>query len=469
MKTRYGNKVFPLTAAQMLHFFSLKYCPRKELLNIGTSLTIEIDIDKDLLRESIGEAYDRQEAMRIRLVEDKEGNAYQYIVKKDDREIPYFDFTGWKEEDAKSKMEEWTKTPFEIFDSPLNKIVIIKTPDGFEGLYFCANHITMDAQSLILFLRDVIEIYCFKKYSDHEELTYPKEMASYIKQLKKDLEYEAGSKASIRDREFFQKYITEREPIFTHIDGRTLLENERIQKKNPNLRAATYVTQDINANIANFNLEEGPSNELMQFCKDNQTSMVCLLLMGLRTYLQKENDIDDVSIVSTIARRATLQEKRSGGTRIHCFPFRTIVSKEDTFIEGLCKIRDGQNELFRHANFSSVEYFGTRSKHFKLEPGQTYDPMSLTYQPMTQKENGLGKLGDIQYKSTRYTNGVAAQALYLTVSHRGCDNGLEFGFEHQTGVVTYEKLEYMYYYMCKILFEGVRNPDKTVGEIIASV
>ncbi len=469
MKTRLGNKVYPLTAAQMLHFFALKYCPRKELLNIGTSLTIEIDIDKDLLREAIREAYDRQEAMRIRLVEDKDGTVYQYIAKTDDREIPYFDFTGWSAEDAKAEMENWTKTPFERYDTPLNKIVIVKTPDGFEGLYFCADHITMDAQSLILFLRDVIEIYCFKKYTDHPELAYPKPMASYVEQLKKDLEYEAGSKQSIKDREFFQKYITEKEPFFTHIDGRALLENERKIKNNPNLRAATYVSQDINANIANFNLEADASEELMKFCADNGISMVCLLLMGLRTYFQKENDTDDVSIVSTVARRATLKEKRSGGTRIHCFPFRTIVSKEDTFLEGIHKIRDGQNQLFRHANFSSVEYFYTRSNFFKLDPGQTYDPMSLTYQPMTAKGNGLGKLGAIHYKSARYTNGVAAQALYLTVSHRGEDNGLEFGFEHQTGVVTYEKLEYMYYYVCKILFEGIRNPDKTVGDIIASV
>ncbi len=68
--------------------------------------------------------------------------------------------------------------------------------------------------------------------------------------------------------------------------------------------------------------------------------MTCLLLMGLRTYLQKENNLDDISLTTTIARRATLQEKRSGGTRIHCFPFRTIVPREDTFIEGIYKIRD---------------------------------------------------------------------------------------------------------------------------------
>ena len=48
---------------------------------------------------------------------------------------------------------------------------------------------TMDAQSLILFLKDVIEIYANMKY---EGMEYPKEMKSYIAQLEKDLEYGGG-------------------------------------------------------------------------------------------------------------------------------------------------------------------------------------------------------------------------------------------------------------------------------------
>ena len=80
--------------------------------------------------------------------------------------------------------------------------------------------------------------------------------------------------------------------------------------------------------------------------------MTCLLLMGLRTYLQKQNGNEDVSLTTTIARRATLTEKRCGGTRIHCFPFRTIISRDKTFLEGMEIIRDTQNQYFRHASYS---------------------------------------------------------------------------------------------------------------------
>lgn len=464
MKTRKGCKVYSLTAAQKLHYYCMKYCPKKQVLNIGSGLTIQVDLDWDILRQSIKEAISRCEAMRVRFTEDKEGNVYQYMVKEDDPEIRHFDFTGWKPEHADDKLTEWTSTPFEPYDTPMYEIVMIKMPDAFQGIYIKVNHLIMDAQSLIAFFKDIIELYCSKVY---EEINYPKEMASYIAQLEKDLAYEAGSKAAARDREFFEKLISSSEPIFTDIYGKDKLMAERKKEKNPKFRAATNVSDNVDANISNFYLEEEAAKKLMAFCEENQVSMTCLLLMGLRTYLQKENDEEDISLTTTIARRATLLEKRCGGSRIHCFPFRTVVSREDTFLDAIYKIRDMQNQYFRHANYSPSEYYAFRKQHYNLKDGQTYEPLSLTYQPLTMKYDGPGldKLGDIQYHVKRYSNGACAHTLYLTVSHVP-DGRMDFCFEYQTGVVTHEKLEEIYYYLCRIMFRGIEDSSRTVGEII---
>lgn len=73
MKTRKGYKVYPLTNAQKFHYYYLDFSPKKEVLNIGTSLTIEVDLDWNVLKESIYEAYERNECMRVRFVSDKDG------------------------------------------------------------------------------------------------------------------------------------------------------------------------------------------------------------------------------------------------------------------------------------------------------------------------------------------------------------------------------------------------------------
>ena len=462
MIERKGYQTYPLTAAQKFHFYYLDYCPKKAVVNVGTSLTIAYELDIDVLRQAVYKAYERCEAMRLRFAYDtKEKQWYQYVVEKEEREIEYVDFSGKSMEEAEAIMKQWTEVPFEREDSPMNRLVLIKTPDGNQGIYLLGDHLTLDAQSLICFMRDIIELYCNAMF---EGVEYPKEMRSYIEQLEKDLAYEAGSKAQQRDREYFYKLIEQSEPIYNGIDGPKALEEER--KKNPKARAAQCISGNVTSALDIFHLEEEPTTRLMNFCEQQHISLQCLLIMGIRTYLQKMNGNDDVSINVAYARRATLAEKKSGGTRIHSFPFRTIISEDMTFLEGIHVIRDSQNETFRHTNFDPVEYFGYRRKVYPVEPGRTYEPMSLTYQPMTLKEKGLNQLGDITYKTKWYPNGATTQAMYLTVMHRPDDNGLDFNFEHQVEAISKETLEYFYYYMCKIMFKGIENPGLKIGDII---
>lgn len=464
METKNGYKLYPLTVAQKFHAYYLEFCPLKSVVNIGTSVTIGFDVDFDVLKESIYKAYERCDFMRLRFTKDEEGNWYQYMVEKEERDIEYVDFRGKTMEEAEEIMKEWTRVPFEREDSPLNRVVMITTPDGFNGSYLLGDHMIMDAQSLITFQRDVIELYCHTMYPNDAD--YPKDMTSYWDQVERDLAYEAGSKAQKRDREFFQKLIDESEPIYNGVSGAGQLQEERDKYNDPTLRACTNASRQVESALHIFHLEEEPTQRLMDFCEKYHVSLATLLLMGLRTYFQKENGNDDVSINTCIARRATIKEKKSGGTRIHSFPFRTIISRDKTFLEGIYEIRDLQNEYFRHANYNPVEYLNYRSKKYPHAPGQTYEPMSLTYQPLTLKEKGLTKLGDIQYKTKWYPNGATTQALYLTVMHRPDDNGLDFNFEHQVAAISYRQLEYMYYYLCKIMFKGIENPNLTIGDII---
>ena len=467
MRKRKGYKVYPLTVAQKFHLYYLPFCPTAAVLNIGTSLTIEEDLDWDLLAKSINQAYARSEGMRIRFAKDKEGNWYQYVVNPEEKEIEFADFTDKTVEEAHAVMQQWTTVPFKMEDSPMTRVVMIKMPDGFNGIYFLGHHMVVDAQSLICFLKDIIELYCNEKY---EGVPYPKDMASYIEQLEKDLAYEAGSKAQARDIEYFQKEIAKSEPIFSGIRGKGQLEAAREMFKNPDLRSAFSATDDTKSALDIFHLEAEPTKRLMDFCETYHVSLACLLLMGLRTYLQKMNGFEDVSINNAIARRATLKEKKCGGTRIHSFPIRTIFPEDMKFIDGVYAIRDKQNEIFRHANYDPTAYFAYRSQIFpQPQAGLTYETISLTYQPMTLQENGLTQLGDIRYKTKWYPNGSCPQAMYLTVMHRPEDNGLDFNFEHQLKAVSREELEYLYYYLCKIMFKGAENPDLTIGEIIKLV
>lgn len=112
MKKRNGYPVYPLTVAQKFHLFYLAFCPKKQVVNIGTSLTIETEIDWEELKRAIYKAYERCDSMRLRLAEDKDGNWYQYIVEKEERDIEFVDFSGQTMGEAEAEMRTWTEVPF---------------------------------------------------------------------------------------------------------------------------------------------------------------------------------------------------------------------------------------------------------------------------------------------------------------------------------------------------------------------
>ncbi|MGN0620268.1 MAG: condensation domain-containing protein [Porcipelethomonas sp.] len=460
-----GLKCYPLSAAQQMHNYTVKYCPCHQVLNIGTGLYVQQDVDFDLLKRAVYQAYERFDSMRLRFLEDEDGTVYQYLVPMEERDIPLYDFSRWREEDAHNEMRKWTAEPFKRYNSPMNKVAMIKLPNGYNGIYLKVDHMTMDSSSIIAFDRDVLEIYCSLKYGT----AMPKPMMSYLKQLEKDLQYENNSENRKRDEEFWNNEIAKSEPMYTDFTGMGRLITQRRESGNPELRSAVITSNSLEAAISVYHLEKEPSERLMKFCLDNNVPMASLLLMGLRTVLSKFNDDEkDVSVKTNVARRGTLHEKRCGGTRIHFFPLRTILEPEQTFLEGVRTIQTEQNRIFRHANYDPILLTMNRSRYWKLKPGASYESISLTYQPMTLQQD-TPQMPDVAYKSMWYSNGVAAQPLYLTIMHRPEDNGLNFNFEYKKDVVTAEEMEYLYYYFCRVLFRGIEDKNRTIGEILEMI
>ncbi|MDE5854067.1 MAG: peptide synthetase, partial [Ruminococcus sp.] len=128
-------ETYPLTAAQRIHNFSRMTCPFHQLLNIGTGFYIQLDTDFNLLKEAIKEAYNRLDSMRLRFLKDENDEVYQYLVPFDDRDIELIDFSDWNEDDIYNEMCKWTAVPFKRFNSPMNQVVMIKMPNGYNGIY----------------------------------------------------------------------------------------------------------------------------------------------------------------------------------------------------------------------------------------------------------------------------------------------------------------------------------------------
>ena len=58
--------------------------------------------------------------------------------------------------------------------------------------------------------------------------------------------------------------------------------------------------------------------------------------------------------------------------------------------------------------------------------------------------------------------------MYLTVSHTE-DGSTCFSYHYQTVELEEHDMELLYYYMMRILFKGIAEPDMTIGEIMDAV
>ena len=77
-------------------------------------------------------------------------------------------------------------------------------------------------------------------------------------------------------------------------------------------------------------------------------------------------------------------------------------------------------------------------------------------------------LKDIPMHNRWFANGAATKKMYLTVSHTA-DGGMNFSYHYQVASLSEKDMELLYYYMMRILFMGISDPQKTVGEIMETV
>ena len=458
------HECYPLTPAQMVHMYTLMFSPSDEVVNIGTGQFFKTEFNVSVLREALNRAVERCESMRMRIWREPETNQlWQYVVPYKNQYFEYYDFSALTEEKAHSILERWTSQPFDTYGGELSRIVIVSMPDGYNGYYLNVHHACADSYSVVTFTKDVLELYCHLLYG----LPEPAPLTSYIESVKKDLEYPETKKAK-RDEEFWHKKLAQPEPIYTDFTGPGRLIQMRKAKGNPELRWSMLPTKDSAGATVTYGLSVESTDKILDFAEKYNIPASVVILHAIRTVLAKFNNENDVTIRDFISRRSTILNKKCGGVRMHCLPLRTIIDPSATVLESMEIINKEQQDVFLHADYSTMKYYYEERIRYNADPGATYFSVSFTYQPATRKSL-IPYLKDIPFKSRWYSSGRQPQPFYITAMHRPGDGGLNFYFGYQKESATPEEIEFLYYFVGRVLFRSIENPDKTIKEIMDMV
>lgn len=460
------QEYYPLTAAQKMHHnWILKY-KTQQVSGVSVVASLKSPLDFGLLKKCIQLEFGRYGCMRGRVTKPgKNGEVKQYIVKKDTRDIPLKDLSGMSMTDADDLMQQWAYETFEGDDISLCDVSMVKLPGGYNGFFIHMDHRFIDSCGLVVMINDLMQLYTHYRFKSE----YPADLADFEEVLDKDLKRANNEKRFARDKKFWDDQLDALgEPLYSDIQGSSVLEESRKRHDDKNLRAADIELKDLFVAVKDYYLEPEPTKNLIAFCMNHQLSMTNLLLLGIRTYLSKVNDgQEDITIQNFISRRSTNDEWRSGGSRTIMFPCRTVISPETDFMSAAYEIQSVQNKIYMHSNYDPALIEEEMRRRYNTPENTTYESCYLTYQPMPVKmENPY--LVNIPQHSKWFANGAATKKMYLTVSHTE-SGGMNFSYHYQTARLAEHDMELLYYYMMRILFKGIAHPDMTIGEIMEQV
>lgn len=452
-----SQKLYPLSPSQKLIFLAWQYTIHKQVPNIPTSCFLEDDLDLVILKNASEEAVKRNDAFAIRIT--KQGkDRMQYFSFRSVITLETIDFTGKKLKEMEDFFYKVGSTRIPIYDKPLAKIYIVKSPDGKSGIFSCISHLIMDSWAISMFYKDVLEVYFALKDSE----PMPKLPPSYESALQKEIAYRSSEKYA-KDYAFWDQELSGPKPIFTHINGSEVLQKQRDKKKDPELRFGnSFFIKTTAAHVVRM-VEKEDVDKMKAFCLENGIpTLQVLFLLGLRTCLAKVNGREkDVSINSVVARRGTLEEKQSGGTRVHPLPFRTIFEEDVSFMDMLQTILEKQNILYRHADFDPMEAFKLMHKNYGFPPQNTYITIHLTFQPVPMAAKNGAKV------STKwYCNGTAASNLGISIMDGDGTGALRCYYEYHDSMIKPQTLDKTHQFMTRVILAGIENPSITLKELM---
>lgn len=457
MKPLDGQRSYELTPSQQLTIMNRQFAIKRSIVNIPTSIIVEEDLDLGLLEVALRLAVQRWDMFGLRVF--KVGKQWrQYFGERDVLCLRRVDFRGRKTSQMNRFFAREGSRTLPLVNEPLAKLFIVITPEGHPGIFSVMNHLIADSWAISSFYKDVFDVY--RALASGSAL--PKSPQSFEPVLVAELAYQESARFEA-DRQYWQREISGELPFYTSILGSKVLENYRKRTRRPEARNSSTI---FLRQAAKHTVRLVPASDVaacQAFLEAQRfPSMQLLFHLALRVFLAAVNGrAPDVTIMTTVARRGTLAEKRSGGCRVQSFTFRSILDEESTFAEALDSLLTTQNSHFRHADFPFWEYSKMYHREYGTRPGDLFYGLMLTFQTVS-----LTPAGDARFHTMWHCNGASAVDCYLTIMDDDGSGALRCYWEHRTARVKTKDIDATHSAMLRVLRAGIANPQLTIGQLM---
>ncbi|MCR4435862.1 MAG: amino acid adenylation domain-containing protein [Clostridiales bacterium] len=423
---------YPLTHPQKGIWYTEKLHPHTSIGNIAGTAKIKGNIDYALLEKAINTAIQKNDSMRLRMVE-TEDEPKQYISEYNYIKLDFFDFSGKTIGELYKWDEYQTRKPFNLIESDLFYFALVKISHNEGGFYIKTHHLISDAWTISLIVNQIMEYYgCLVNGT-----AIPSEkMPSYTEFILREKSYK-NSKKFIRDREFWNSR-------FTDVPEITSLKSKSAPFKSTRSKRKAFV---IPVELA---------SQIHRYCAESKTSIFTFFLAVLSIYISRVTQKKEIVLGTPVLNRCNAREKNIAGMFISTVPIRINIEEELDFSGFIQSIVKEWMLVLRHYEYPyDLLLKDIREKHRNSD--HLYD-IVLSYQ--NAKLNKSTYIGN--YEGRWHFNGHQTDSLYIHIDERENDGNLILNYDYLPDVFSAKDMEYIHKHMLALLQDAIRNPHKKI-------
>ena len=459
MKKELPAKLYDIIPSQETMYLMVKYSFSKQLTQIPTSITLENDMDFDVLTKALNIEFERNDSLRLKFTK-VDGQIKQYFIPEMKmNKVPMKYFRSKEEQVAYISKD--AQVPVRFLKGENFRILFYKTANAGSGIYFNVSHLNMDALGAVVFYLDLLGVY--KALIDGTELPAP--LYSYEEYIQEELTKVAAKKRWDKHEAWYKEYFAKGgEPFYAGVHGPAFLEKTRIKKKNPDLRVpAAYNPIYDKCNMVTKHIGPEDAAKIFEFCKSNSIAPESLFMFGLRTHCSAINyRTEDVFMMATCSKRATVKEKRMSGCLVQPVQVRTIIKEDQTFMDGVNEYTSVRTQLYRHTDYPYITARDMSRDMYNYSLIQGPACMMFSWIPVPIDLDAHG----IKFDFQTYDLGRYFTPLYTICSPDPTDKGINLRYMYRVKLSEQKHIEALHKSCMKVVLKGIENPDITIRELL---
>lgn len=459
MSKKIPYTLYDLIPSQETMHLMVKYSFKKQIVQIPCSFTAETEINFDLMQKAFEIEIERNDSLRNRFtVVDKQ--LKQYFIEPYKMTVPKKFFRS--SEEQKAFFDKDAQTPVKFKDCVPFRIYFFRTLGVGGGIYINMSHLAMDALGIVGCIFDMLRIYFALKNDE----PIPAPLDSYEDYIQQEFLKLQDEKKQAKHAKFYEEYWDkEKEPFYAGVHGPEFLEKARKKQKNPNLRVpAAYNPLFSNCKQITIPIDADTTAKIFDYCRANSIAPESLFMFALRTHCSSINyRTDDVFMMVTCSKRATVKEKNMSGCLVQPIQVRTIIGEDKTFAEGLKEYTRVRTNLYRHLDYPYIKARDMSREVYGYNLIQGPACMMFTWLPIPIDV-------DMGFKFSFQIHDLGAYftPLYTICSPDPATRGINMNYLYRYKLSSQAQIEKLHENALKVIVAGIENPDITVGELLDS-